>query len=403
MVSDSASPLTSSKIFNVLFISVFSAMLGMGIIVPLMPIYAQTMGATGIWLGMIFSGFSISRLVFMPYVGKMSDRVGRRSFILLGLFIYSILSIAYILAYDVYTLTAVRFVHGFASAMVIPVAMAYVSEISPQGREGEHMGTFTISLFLGIGFGPLIGGVIKDSLGFNSVFYSMAILTAFAFFMCLLFLPDKRIHIENKVPLNLNIITQNKLIGSVFLFRFLYALGRGGIMSFLPILAADMYLNATQIGVIISMNVLLNAVLQRPFGRLADRVSKMLLIVMGLLISAASLLAIPLAYDFFTLLALASLMGLGGALSIPAAMAIIVVEGRKYGHGSLMGLFNSAMSLGMIVGPLLSGWIMDTVNINFVFYTSGLVTFMGTGLLIGIQRGEYARIKSSVENKTRTD
>lgn len=386
-----------------MFISVFSAMLGMGIVVPLMPIYAQNMGATGIWLGMIFSGFSLARLAFMPYVGKLSDRMGRRLFILLGLGIYSILSIAYILAYDVYTLTAVRFVHGFASAMVIPVALAYISEISPQGKEGEHMGTFTISLFLGIGFGPLLGGVIKDSLGFNSVFYSMAILTAFAFFMCLLFLPNKRIQIEGRTPFKLNLIAQNKLICSVFLFRFLYALGRGGIMAFLPILATDMYLNATQIGVIISMNVLLNAALQRPFGKLADRTSKMLLISTGLLISAASLLAIPLAYDFVTLLALTSLMGLGGALSIPAAMAIIAVEGRKYGHGSLMGLFNSAMSLGMIVGPLLSGWIMDTININFVFYTSGLVIFMGTGLLIGIQRGEYARIKSSVESKAGTD
>ncbi|MFO7967280.1 MAG: MFS transporter [Archaeoglobaceae archaeon] len=393
----------NQRIFNVLFISVFSAMLGMGIVVPLMPIYAQNMGATGIWLGMIFSGFSLSRLVFMPYVGKMSDRVGRKLFILVGLFIYSILSIAYILAYDVYTLTAVRFVHGFASAMVIPVALAYISEISPEGREGEHMGTFTISLFLGVGFGPLIGGVIKDTLGFNTVFYSMAILTAFAFFMCLLFLPDKRIQLENSVPFKWNVITQNRLIGSMFLFRFLYALGRGGIMSFLPILATDMYLSATQIGVVISMNVLLNAALQRPFGKLADRASKMLLISSGLLLSAVSLVAIPLAYDFFTLLALASLMGLGGALSIPAAMAIIAVEGRKYGHGSLMGLFNSAMSLGMIVGPLLSGWIMDIININFVFYTSGVVTFIGTGLLMGIQRGEYARIKSSIEGKAGTD
>ncbi len=104
------------RVFNVLFISVFSAVLGLGIIVPLLPFYAESLGASGIWIGIIFSGLAVSRAVFMPIIGNLSDRRGRRSFILVGLFIYTLLPLAYIAADSVYLLTAVRIFHGFASA-----------------------------------------------------------------------------------------------------------------------------------------------------------------------------------------------------------------------------------------------------------------------------------------------
>ncbi len=376
----------NGRIFRVLFISVFTAMLGMGIVAPLMPFYAESLGASGIWLGIIFSAFSFSRLIFMPLIGKISDEKGRKIFIISGLFAYSIISIAYIAAYDVLTLTFVRFIHGFASAMVVPVAMAYIGEVSPEGGEGEYMGTFTISLFLGMGFGPFIGGVIKDAAGFDYVFYAMAVLTALSFFTCFLFLPDT-ITKKKQQRAKLSIIVRDRLIGSIFLFRFLYAFGRGGIISFLPILAAKMYLSATQTGIIITLNILLTAILQRPFGRLADIHNRTSLVIYGLLISALSLIAIPMISDFFYLIFLACLMGAGGALSIPAAMAIMATEGRIHGHGSLMGLLNSAMSLGMITGPLLSGWIMDISGIESVFYVIGILTFIGTFMLIRIQRG----------------
>jgi len=148
--------LITKRVFNVLFISVFTAMLGLGIVSPLMPIYAESLGATGIWLGVIFAGFSISRGIFMPIIGRISDRKGRKRFILSGLLIYTIVSVAYVHAGSVYTLTFIRIIHGFASAMVIPIAMAYVGEISPEGEEGKYMGTFTVSLFLGMGFGLLL-------------------------------------------------------------------------------------------------------------------------------------------------------------------------------------------------------------------------------------------------------
>ena len=89
---------TKKKIFFVLFTSIFSCMLGVGIIVPILPIYAETLGATGFWLGAIFAGFSLTRSISMPLVGRFSDRMGRKRFISFGLLVYTLSSLGYIYA-----------------------------------------------------------------------------------------------------------------------------------------------------------------------------------------------------------------------------------------------------------------------------------------------------------------
>ncbi|MFY1645004.1 MFS transporter, partial [Methanoculleus bourgensis] len=165
---------TAKRIYNVLFISVFATMLGLGVVSPLLPIYAENLGATGIWLGIIFSAFALSRSIFMPIIGRISDRQGRKWIILIGMFAYAALSLAYLIAGSVYSLTAVRFAHGIASAMVVPIAMAYIADLSEKGKEGSHMGNFSISMFLGMGVGPLLGGFLNDAFGMPSVFYVMA-------------------------------------------------------------------------------------------------------------------------------------------------------------------------------------------------------------------------------------
>ena len=159
--------------FVTLFLSIFVASLGIGMVSPLMPIYSQSLGAKGIWLGAIFSGFSLARIIFMPLVGRLSDTKGRKTFITLGLLFYSFLSLGYIFSQNLQQLIAVRFLHGVASAMVVPIAMAYIGEISPKGEEGKFLGTFNIALFFGFGMGPLLGGVVTDNINQSASFMAM--------------------------------------------------------------------------------------------------------------------------------------------------------------------------------------------------------------------------------------
>ncbi len=152
------------RIFRILFVAVFATMLGVGIIEPLMGIYSESLGANGFFVGLIFAAFAISRAIFTPIIGKLSDHRGRRNFIIAGLLAYTILSFLYVLGKDIHTLIIIRLLHGFASAMVVPVAMAYIGDISPSNQEGKYLGTFITSLFLGMAAGPLLGGRFRISM-----------------------------------------------------------------------------------------------------------------------------------------------------------------------------------------------------------------------------------------------
>lgn len=146
--------------FISLFISTAAAMLGIGIIEPIMPLYAKSMGASGIVLGLIFSGFAFSRTLFAPIIGKISDRHGRKRFLVTGLFLFIIFSILYILAKTPFVLILIRAAQGLASVMVTPIAQAYIGDITPVGKEGKYMNLFFISYFSGTALGPVAGGSI---------------------------------------------------------------------------------------------------------------------------------------------------------------------------------------------------------------------------------------------------
>src|SRR3989338_8924037 len=161
------------RIFTVLFIAVFATMLGAGIIEPFMGIYAQSLGANGLFIGLIFGSFTLSRAIFTPFIGRLSDYKGRKNLLLIGLVGYTVLSFFYAAANTILSLTIVRFLHGLASAMVLPISMAYIGDIAPKNQEGKYLGTFTIAFFMGLAFGPIIGGALHDVWHMNAAFYAM--------------------------------------------------------------------------------------------------------------------------------------------------------------------------------------------------------------------------------------
>ncbi len=389
----------AKRIYNVLFISVFATMLGLGIVSPLLPIYAENLGATGIWLGIIFSAFAVSRSVFMPIIGRLSDRQERKWIILSGMFIYAVTSLAYLIANSVYSLTAVRLIHGLASAMVAPVAMAYVGDLSEEGKEGRQMGNFSISMFLGMGAGPFLGGLLNDTFGMSSVFYVMAALSAFSTFLVAVSLPEARPGVfrlprqgrgANPTMSMRSILTMPGM-RAIIIFTFITALGRGGMMAFIPIFAPEIAITPFEVGLILSVNTFLMAIFQVPCGRLADAANKVFLIIVGSVISSVALAAIPLAGSFWLLLLVTCIIGLGGAIQQPAIMALTVDAGRTIGMGTSMGAYNTVFSVGTIIAPLIGGLFMDFVGVAAVFYVGGAISLLGTGVFAAMVRKEPSR------------
>ena len=385
---------TAKRIYNVLFISVFATMLGLGVVSPLLPIYAESLGATGIWLGVIFSAFALSRSIFMPIIGRISDRRGRKWLILIGMFSYAVLSLTYLIADSVYSLTTVRFAHGIASAMGAPIAMAYIADLSEKGKEGSHMGNFSISMFLGMGMGPLLGGFLNDAFGMPSVFYTMAGLSAFATLLVAISLPEARPGLsENLVedPAPMREIVRLPVMRGIVVFGFISALGRGGMMVLIPIFGPLIAISPTEVGIVLSANTFLMALLQVPVGRFTDRGNKIALIVAGSTIIAIGLIAIPFSGSFWPLIATTSLIGVGGAIQQPSIMALTVDAGRTIGMGTSMGAYNTVFGIGMIIAPLLGGVFMDFIGVEAVFYVGGTITFVGTVVFAAMMRGSGRR------------
>ena len=376
------------KVFPLLALATFTSLLGAGIIAPLLPLYAESLGANDIWLGIISAAFFISGAIFMPITGRLSDRTGRKAFISTGLAIYTIASIGYIWASSISQLTFVRLLQGAAFGTITPVAQAYIGDISPEGEEGRWMGYFNACFFIGFGVGPLIGGVLTDHFGMPAAFYSMTGLSLMAFLLVAFLLPEarpKKMAINPK--LSIKELGANRMVRGLTSFRFSFGVGRGAFTTFLPVFAAIyLHLSPTVNGLLLAVNLMLMSTLQFFTGRIADRFNRRSLVILGSLANLAYLALIPQAHNLWYLLGLCALGGLGTAIAIPAASAMTVEEGRKLGMGSTMGIFITAFSIGMAVGPLISGVIANVADINSVFYFAAAIALAGPSLFIWFTR-----------------
>lgn len=370
------------QILIILLLSVFIALLGIGIIVPVMPDFATRLGASGTALGLMIAAFSLVRGFFQPVVGSLSDRWGRKGFLVGGLFIYGLVGLIMPEAESVGNLIVIRSFHGFGSAMIVPVAMAYVSELAPPGREGRYMGFLNIAIFTGIGGGPMLGGFFADLWGMAAAFYAMAALSFLAFALVLLLMPvmpegDKPAGTQLGIYRGMARVFGGRRACGILLTRMATMIIMVPSMAFLPLLMHQRFaVTGTMIGMVIGGRTLTNALLQTPFGRLVDRRDKVTLLIIGCLVISLIIGLVPLADDFGHFLGLFVILGAGEALIWPALGALASEEGRVYGHGTVMGVFNLAMSSGIFIGSLGTGWVMDLFGLPWAFYSAGIAVLV---------------------------
>ncbi|MCP3922232.1 MAG: MFS transporter [Desulfobacterales bacterium] len=388
----------NKKIFAVLFFSIFNATLGVGIVIPLLPVYAHDLGASGFYISMIFGSFSISRTFFLPYFGKRSDKYGRKPFIAIGLFCYTLISLAFIYFNSMDSLIIIRFMQGIASAMIMPVTQAYVGDITPKGKEGYYMGLFNMSIFISLSIGPLAGGYISDFFdgrqilfmgeiikdGLTVTFLCMGILSTVAFLASIIFLPHKSL--EKKKSKNQDdswskFFKDNEIL-SIFIFRMGYTICIAIIWCFIPVFAdKEFNLSSGKIGVLVTSGVFLSGILNTPLGHLADKISRRKMVNAGGFIVAISLALIFISNSFYDLIFAVFVFGIGGGISMPALMAIAVRSGNRVkAMGSVMGILTLGQSMGMLTGSLIAGITMDYLELRYAFLLGSLIIIVSTFL-----------------------
>ncbi len=379
------------KILRILLVAIFCSMLGLGIATPLLPAYAHELGATEMDIGFIFGAFSISLSLFLPIVGRLSDVRGRKPFIVSGLLVYVVTSVAYILLKDMHALILIRFSQGIAAALLV-AAEAYTGDIAPKGKEGLMMGFLNASLAAGLCAGPLTGGAAKDLFGIKAAFLIMGLVCLFAFFICAIFLPHRKeelVFTKDKPSVTYREFLSDRNIAGLFLFRLAYSMCIGAIWAFGPLIADTEYnMSGLAIGVFLTLGIFISAVLMVPMGFLADRFSKRFLMSAGGVIIAYAMLffcSINEGWEFY----IASILfGVGGGLSLPSVMGMAVVLGReKESMGTVVSLLILGETMGLALGSIIAGIVIHTFSIKAAFTGAAAMILATTVITLFLTSG----------------
>ncbi len=373
--------MASSKIdlrsFTTICFAIFVTMLGMGIISPLLTVYASGLGATGIQIGFMVAGYSLSRAFVQTFTGWFSDRRGRKSLMVIGLAAYTVISLGYSIALNIYHLTAVRFLHGLASALVIPVAQAYVGDLCPKGKEDIYMGLFQGSYAVGIAAGPILGGSIWDATGsMNPAFYTMAALAACGLIFMILFVPQTPVHMRNrKGSAPMSVVLKDRKVWAVAIYLGSRGILRQGITAFVVLFATRVLgMSITMGSLTATIFIMTEAFTQGMVGTITSRFPRKPVMVFAAIVGSILAFFVGHATSFSSLIVILMPLALMTAAGRVPALAFNVEIGAKYRRmGVGMGIANAAQDLGHFIGPIAFGEAMDRFGISSVFAIGGII------------------------------
>lgn len=267
------------------------------------------------------------------------------------------------------------------------------------------MGIINIAIFCGIGCGPILGGLFSDLWGLASVFFLMAGLCFGAFFLVTTNLPScspiDRQH-QRGIRSSIHAMLRRKRTVGILLARFATVLMMVPTMAFLPVMMAGWPgTSGLQTGLVIAGRTLMNALLQYPMGKLADRHDKVILLLIGCTCMSLAVLLIPSMRSLSGMVGVYLFLGLGEAVLWPVLGAFAVEEGRShFGHGTMMGVFNLAMSAGVFTGALVAGAGLDTMGMHAAFVSTAisimLLTFLAAVL---IRSGSDDQAAAAIDQK----
>ncbi len=372
----------------------FIAMSGIGLVIPVMPQYLETFGVAGQALGFIIASFALGQFLFSPLAGDLSDKLGRKKLIIVGLVIFSASQLWFGLATYEWMLYAARFISGIGGAFLIPATMAFVADITTLEERGKGMGFLGASMSLGFMIGPALGGFLA-SVSLSFPFYMASLAALIAGIISLIILPDIKntvSEIPSEPKKRENIITQMKnsvktpyfmMLIIIFVFTF-------GIANFQTTfsLYVDHKYNYTpqDIAVVLTVGGFIGVIVQTlVVEKLFKRFGELNVILVNLVVAAIAFLLFFVVDGFALVLLVASIFSTATTLIRPAVNTVISkMAGNEQGFAA--GMNNAYMSLGSMIGPALAGMFFD-INISYPFIVGSIILLASWAItLIWIKR-----------------
>jgi MFS transporter, DHA1 family, tetracycline resistance protein len=362
----------------IIFLTVFIDLLGFGIIIPLLPFYAESYGANAFMVGMLGTVYSLMQFVFSPIWGRWSDRIGRRPIILLGLLGSCVSYLALAMAGSLALIFAARVLGGIAGAN-IPTAQAYIADITTPENRARGMGMIGAAFGLGFIFGPALGGVLTH-FGPSAPMWAASALCFGNFAAASVLLPESRpANIARRASLGrLDLVRRSvgrpKLLLLLTLY-FIISMAFSGFEATFALYSERRFgFTAANIGYMFAFIGAVLALVQGVLvGRVVPRVGEHRLIPAAVAVIALGLALVPLVQSVPMLLVACGTLAVGMGFNGPSLSSMVSRLSGADEQGGILGLAQSLASLGRVVGPAWGGFLFDRFGPPVPYFSASTI------------------------------
>lgn len=342
---------------------------------PALSLFAESLGASPERIGLIVSVSTLTGVLLKLPSGALSDIYGRRFLLRIGVVAFGLPPFLYPFITNLDALTALRFVHGFATAIFAPSALATVAELYRE-RRGAALGTYTACTQSGSLLGPFLGGYLIHAAGFSTAFVMAGV------FGCIAMVLFYSLHLDVSVPQRKGqgmavvlaemwkgfaVVAKNHKVLITSMTDAAKMIANGALMAFLPLYGISAGLNPGEVGSLFTVQAFTSFFSKPIMGRISDRVGRQPLIVLGLCICAGTFVCIPHVSMFPVLLLLSAGFGFGEAVVSSSSSALVADSSEFKTLGAGMGMQGTIMDIGHASGPLLAGLLIANLSYPMAF------------------------------------
>lgn len=352
-----------------------------GLMIPITPLFAAgPLGADKVWVGISVGAFSVSALLLRPFAGRASDRRGRRPLLIGGALLFAVATALHAVTSDLAVLIALRLVLGVAEASFFVAGFAALADLAPPQRAGEALSFNSLSLYMGIAIGPLVGERLLDIGGFGLAWVGGALLALTAAVLA------------TRIPETADLGADAPPVPLFHRGAALPALGlvsgvagMAGFFAFVALYADDLGMSGSSV-VLLAFGLIVVGC-RVVFARLPDRVPPFGLAAGALLLIGVGLLIVSVVQSFIGLMVGASVMAVGVAFTTPAFFAAIAARVTRSERGAAFGTVSIFLDLAFGGGPILVGLVAGAAGIPAGFAAAaGIAAVGGAGTALAAVR-----------------